>query len=148
MSSFFHIITQCFPHLATGYEFDYVFDWTVLKYKQGQKPQHVPGAAITPENPEHLDKRTGVHPNESHEQMGQSHMTGLAAKLQGQNMAASAREAPPTSSITPPVVQGRNDGNSRHIVRFDAFRQNQGFFSNTGSSSACFPTFPHNAPAK
>jgi hypothetical protein len=63
-------------------------------------------------------------------------------------MAASAREALPTSSITPPAVQGRNDGNSRHILRFDAFRQNQGFFSNTGSSSACFPTFPHNAPAK
>ncbi|KAM0913635.1 hypothetical protein ACQ4PT_012057 [Festuca glaucescens] len=143
-------VKRLFRDLFTrqGYEFDYVFDWTVLKYKQGQKPQHVPGAAITPENPEHLDKRTGVHPNESHEQMGQSHMTGLAAKLQGKNMSASAREAHPTSSIAPPVVQGRNDGNSRNIVRFDAFRQNQGFFSNTGSSSACFPTFPHNAPAK
>nr|XP_051223925.1 casein kinase 1-like protein 3 isoform X3 [Lolium perenne] len=100
-------VKRLFRDLFTsqGYEFDYVFDWTVLKYKQGQKPQ-------------------------------------------GQNMAASAREAPPISSITPPVVQGRNDGNSRNIVRFDAFRQNQGFFSNTGSSSACFPTFPHNAPAK
>ncbi|KAM0913634.1 hypothetical protein ACQ4PT_012057 [Festuca glaucescens] len=77
-------VKRLFRDLFTrqGYEFDYVFDWTVLKYKQGQKPQHVPGAAITPENPEHLDKRTGVHPNESHEQMGQSHMTGLAAKLQ------------------------------------------------------------------
>ena len=31
--------TQCSAHLATGYDFDYVFDWTVLKYKQGQKTQ-------------------------------------------------------------------------------------------------------------
>ena len=28
---------QNFTHFSTGYEFDYVFDWTVLKYKQGQK---------------------------------------------------------------------------------------------------------------
>jgi hypothetical protein len=60
-------------------------------------------------------------------------------------MADNAREAPPTSVS---AVQGRNDGNSRHIVRFDAFQQNQGFVSKTGSSSACFPTFPHNAPVK
>ena len=52
-------------------------------------------------------------------------------------MAASARNENP-----------KNDGNSRHIVRIDAFHQNQGFDSNTGSPSACFPTLPHNAPAR
>lgn len=124
-----------------GYDFDYVFDWTVLKYKQGQKTQHVPGATITRAIPTHLDKRAGVngdvHPNEAHEQMESSHMTGSAAQLQRQNMAASARNENP-----------KNDGNSRHIVRIDAFHQNQGFDSNTGSPSACFPTLPHNAPAR
>ncbi|VAH74930.1 unnamed protein product [Triticum turgidum subsp. durum] len=69
-----------------GYDFDYVFDWTVLKYKQGQKTQHVPGATITRAIPTHLDKRAGVngdvHPNEAHEQMESSHMTGSAAQLQ------------------------------------------------------------------
>uniref|UniRef100_A0A453EIC8 Uncharacterized protein n=1 Tax=Aegilops tauschii subsp. strangulata TaxID=200361 RepID=A0A453EIC8_AEGTS len=78
-----------------------------------------------------------VHPNEAHEQMESSHMTGSAAQLQRQNMAASARNENP-----------KNDGNSRHIVRIDAFHQNQGFDSNTGSPSACFPTLPHNAPAR
>uniref|UniRef100_A0A453EI78 Uncharacterized protein n=1 Tax=Aegilops tauschii subsp. strangulata TaxID=200361 RepID=A0A453EI78_AEGTS len=77
---------QCSAHLATGYDFDYVFDWTVLKYKQGQKTQHVPGATITRAIPTHLDKRAGVngdvHPNEAHEQMESSHMTGSAAQLQ------------------------------------------------------------------
>lgn len=124
-----------------GYDFDYVFDWTVLKYKQGQKTQHVPGATIARAIPAHLDKRAGVngdvHPNEAHEQMESSHMTGSAAQLQRQNMAASARNENP-----------KNDGNSRHIVRIDAFHQNQGFDSNTGSPSACFPTLPHNAPAR
>ncbi|KAM3329536.1 hypothetical protein ACQJBY_026532 [Aegilops geniculata] len=129
-----------------GYDFDYVFDWTVLKYKQGQKTQHVPGATIARAVPTHLDKRAGVngdvHPNEAHEQMESSHMTGLFLdiideRIRRQNMAASARNENP-----------KNDGNSRHIVRIDAFHQNQGFDSNTGSPSACFPTLPHNAPAR
>lgn len=63
-------------------------------------------------------------------------------------MAASARNENPTSCVALPGVPGKNDGNSRHIVRIDAFHQNQGFDSNTGSPSACFPTFPHNAPAR
>ncbi|XP_044975519.1 casein kinase 1-like protein 3 isoform X2 [Hordeum vulgare subsp. vulgare] len=134
-----------------GYDFDYVFDWTVLKYKQGQKTQHVPGATVTRAIPTHLDKRTGVngdvHPNEAHEQMESSHMTGSAAQLQGQNMAASARNENPMC-VALPGVPGKNDGNSKHIVRIDAFHENQGFDSNTGSPSACFRTFPHNAPAR
>lgn len=38
VSKFFLLFkTNTFRHFSTGYEFDYVFDWTVLRYKQDQK---------------------------------------------------------------------------------------------------------------
>ncbi|KQK03424.1 casein kinase 1-like protein 3 isoform X2 [Brachypodium distachyon] len=132
---------------SQGYEFDFVFDWTVLKLKQAQKSQHG-GPAVTRATPAHLDRRAGVngdvHPNEAaHEQMGSNHMTGPAALLQGQHMDVSAKKADPISSVALPGAQWRNDGTSRRIVQFDASHHNQGFVSNTGSSTACFRTSPH-----
>uniref|UniRef100_K3XJF5 non-specific serine/threonine protein kinase n=1 Tax=Setaria italica TaxID=4555 RepID=K3XJF5_SETIT len=43
-------VKRLFRDLFTreGYEFDYVFDWTVLKYKQGQKQKQSPGAPARP----------------------------------------------------------------------------------------------------
>jgi len=43
-------VKRLFRDLFTrqGYEFDYIFDWTVLKYKQGQKQKRSPGAPARP----------------------------------------------------------------------------------------------------
>jgi len=43
-------VKRLFRDLFTrqGYEFDYVFDWTVLKYKQGQKQKRSPGVPARP----------------------------------------------------------------------------------------------------
>lgn len=63
--------------------------------------------------------------------------------IQGQHMDVSAKKADPISSVALPGAQWRNDGTSRRIVQFDASHHNQGFVSNTGSSTACFRTSPH-----
>uniref|UniRef100_A0A0E0MTI3 non-specific serine/threonine protein kinase n=1 Tax=Oryza rufipogon TaxID=4529 RepID=A0A0E0MTI3_ORYRU len=149
-------VKRLFRDLFTrqGYEFDYVFDWTVLRYKQGQKVQHGSGATITRATPGDLDKTAGVNGafphNEAREQTGPSHLAGSAAQLQVKR--STERGAHPniqhTENITQdmtarkhlaasvlPGAEWRKDGNSRQLGQLDALHQKQSFVSNNGSSS-------------
>ncbi|XP_062189035.1 casein kinase 1-like protein 3 isoform X2 [Phragmites australis] len=164
-------VKRLFRDLFTrqGYEFDYVFDWTVLKYKQGQKQKHGPGAPITRPIPTDVHKQAGVngvfHHNEAQAHVGTNHPAGTATQLQGkqttdkdpnssgqppQNLRQDmdAGKAQLTTSVALPSSWWRDNGSSRQIGQFDAFHHNQGFVSMTSSSSNWLPTFQHNAPAK
>ncbi|GJN06539.1 hypothetical protein PR202_ga24274 [Eleusine coracana subsp. coracana] len=154
-------VKRLFRELFTrqGYEFDYVFDWTILKFKQGQKQRHGPGDPVT------RPVSANIHKNAAQEHVVTSHPAGPAALLQGnqatdkdpnftaqqaenvrQDMAAGKDQK--ITSIAPPSSHWRNDGSSRQIGQFDAFHHNQGFLNITGPSNNWPPTFQHNAPAK
>ncbi|KAK3159645.1 hypothetical protein QOZ80_1BG0049280 [Eleusine coracana subsp. coracana] len=164
-------VKRLFRELFTrqGYEFDYVFDWTILKFKQGQKQRHGPGDPVTRPVSANIHKNAAVngafHHNEAQEHVVTSHPAGPAALLQGnqatdkdpnftaqqaenvrQDMAAGKDQK--ITSIAPPSSHWRNDGSSRQIGQFDAFHHNQGFLNITGPSNNWPPTFQHNAPAK
>ncbi|KAL6850219.1 hypothetical protein ACP4OV_020846 [Aristida adscensionis] len=167
-------VKRLFRDLFTrqGYEFDYVFDWTVLKYKQKQRDNfwnwicsaksyknQCSGAPITRPIPE------DVHKQAEREHVGTSHKTGPAMHLQGkqaterdpnsrmvrlenlrQDMAAG--KAHLTTSVALPTSQWRQDDSSRQTSHLNDFHHNQGFASITGSSSNWLPTFDHSGPAK
>ncbi|GJN38214.1 hypothetical protein PR202_gb27236 [Eleusine coracana subsp. coracana] len=164
-------VKRLFRELFTrqGYEFDYVFDWTILKFKQGQKQKRGPGDPVTRPVSANIHKNAAVngafHHNEAQEHVVTSHPAGPAALLQGnqatdkdpnftaqqaenlrQDMAAG--KAQKITSIAPPSSHWRNDGSSRQIGQFDAFHRNQGFVNITGPSNNWPPTFQHNTPAK
>lgn len=43
-----NFLTLFFPYwYMTGYEFDYVFDWTILKYQQAQKTRVQPHISVS-----------------------------------------------------------------------------------------------------
>jgi len=153
---------------SQGYEFDYVFDWTVLKYRQGQKQKQSPGAPIARPIHAHVQKQAGVngvfHHNEAQEHVETSRPAGQAAQSQGkqainndrnpnvrhtmnlaQDMAAGKAQL--TTSVALPSSQWKNYSDSRSKGQFDAVHHNQGTVNIT-SSSNMLPTFQHNAPAK
>ncbi|OIV95858.1 hypothetical protein TanjilG_06834 [Lupinus angustifolius] len=67
-----------------GYEFDYVFDWTILKYQQSQKNRvqprisPVPGASNSRAMPMDLDNRQG----DASERIKSGNATGSGVKIQ------------------------------------------------------------------
>ncbi|KAG5007690.1 hypothetical protein AAZX31_09G176300 [Glycine max] len=68
-----------------GYEFDYVFDWTILKYKQAQKNRvqphisTVPGTSSSPAMPMDVDNHRG---DVSAERIKSGNVTGSGVKIQ------------------------------------------------------------------
>ncbi|NP_001151462.2 Casein kinase 1-like protein 3 [Zea mays] len=155
--------------ISQDYEFDYVFDWTVLKYKQGHKQKQSPGAPIARPIQAHGPKQAGVNGvinhNEAQEHVETSRPTGQAAWSQDkqatnndrnpdvrhtvnlrQDMAAGKAQL--TTSVALPSSQWKNYSDSRHKGQFDAVHHNQGIVNITSSSNSWLPTFQHNAPGK
>ncbi|XP_014514943.1 casein kinase 1-like protein 3 [Vigna radiata var. radiata] len=68
-----------------GYDFDYVFDWTILKYQQAQKNRAqprmstVPGASNSPAVPMDVDNNRG---DVSAERIKSGNVTGSGVKIQ------------------------------------------------------------------
>ncbi|XP_039845789.1 casein kinase 1-like protein 4 isoform X3 [Panicum virgatum] len=139
-----------------GYEFDYVFDWTVLKYKQGQKQKRSPGAPARPIQ--------DVQKQAAREHVETSHPTWQAAESQGKQATDKDRNSSmqhtvnlrqdvddgkvQLMSVPLPSSLWKNDGDSRQKGQFDAVYHNQGFVNITSSSNSWLPTSQHNAPAK
>ncbi|KAF8643697.1 hypothetical protein HU200_066760 [Digitaria exilis] len=161
-------VKRLFRDLFTrqGYEFDYVFDWTVLKHKQSQKQRQSPGVPARLIQAD-AQKQAGVngvfHHNEAGEHVETSHPAGQAAQSQGkqtsdkdrnsnvqrsvnlrQNMAA---EKAQLTSASLPSSLWNNDGDSRQKGQSDDVHNNHGFVNISGSSNGWLPTL-HNAPAK
>ncbi|CAL4959164.1 unnamed protein product [Urochloa decumbens] len=162
-------VKRLFRDLFTrqGYEFDYVFDWTVLKYKQGQKQKQSPGASSRPIRAD-VQKQAGVngvfHHNEAREHVEMSHPAGQSVQSQGKQPTDKDQNSSMqrTVHLSQDVVAGKaqltsaplpssrwkNYGDSRQKGKFDAVHHNQGFVNITDSSNGWIPTFQHNAPAK
>ncbi|CAO2181506.1 unnamed protein product [Urochloa humidicola] len=162
-------VKRLFRDLFTrqGYEFDYVFDWTVLKYKQGQKQKQSPGVPARPIRAD-VQKQAGVngafHHNEAREHVETNHPAGQTVQSQGkqatdkdQNSSMQctvnlsqdvAHGKAQLTSVPHPSSQWKNDGDSRQKGQFDAVHHNRGFVNITGSSNGRIPTFQHNASAK
>ncbi|KAG2585989.1 casein kinase 1-like protein 4 isoform X2 [Panicum virgatum] len=161
-------VKRLFRDLFTrqGYEFDYVFDWTVLKYKQGQKQKRSPGVPARPIQ-EDVQKQAGVNGvfhSEAREHVETSHPTWQAAESQGKQATDKDQNSSmqhtvnlrqdvddgkaQLTSVALPSSLWKNDGDSRQKGQFDAVHHNQGFVNITGSSNSWLPTFKHNAPAK
>ncbi|KAJ1281861.1 hypothetical protein BS78_03G006000 [Paspalum vaginatum] len=167
-------VKRLFRDLFTrqGYEFDYVFDWTVLRYKQGQKQKQSPGAPIARPIQAGAQKQAGAngvcHHNKARdcrEHVETSDPAGQAEQSQGKQATDSDRnsnvqrtmnlrqdmaggKAQLTTSVKLPSSLWKNDGDSRQNGQFDAAYRDQGFVNIIGSSNSRLPTFQHNAQAK
>ncbi|ONM28234.1 Casein kinase I isoform delta-like [Zea mays] len=142
--------------ISQDYEFDYVFDWTVLKYKQGHKQKQSPGAPIARPIQAHGPKQAGVNGvinhNEAQEHVETSRPTGQAAWSQDkqatnndrnpdvrhtvnlrQDMAAGKAQL--TTSVALPSSQWKNYSDSRHKGQFDAVHHNQGIAKKGGKGT-------------
>ncbi|KAG4391657.1 hypothetical protein GLYMA_05G228700v4 [Glycine max] len=66
-----------------GYDFDYVFDWTILKYQQSQK-NPVPGASNSRAIPMDIDNHQGLNSYSGHvkERIRAGDATGSGVKIQ------------------------------------------------------------------
>nr|CAD1843419.1 unnamed protein product [Ananas comosus var. bracteatus] len=159
-----------------GYEFDYIFDWTILKYQQAQKSkaqtQFSPGSGVTTSRaiPMEVDKHKGISggppPGEVTEYMGPSNAARPAVRMQFKSAAdkhissenhgfdnlrvgtSTEKVQLPPSSFALPGIPRRNEISSKQPDRNDASRHSQGFVSNVGSSSSWLPTLQRNASAK
>ncbi|KAG5060760.1 hypothetical protein JHK87_001789 [Glycine soja] len=74
-----------------GYEFDYVFDWTILKYQQAQKNRvqsrisTVPGTSSSPAMPMDVDNHRGINAylgDVTAERIKSGNVTGSGVKIQ------------------------------------------------------------------
>ncbi|XP_073000484.1 casein kinase 1-like protein 4 [Typha latifolia] len=160
-----------------GFDFDYIFDWTILKYQQAQKtksqPRISPGNGVTSSRaiPMDVDKHRGVnngpHLDEVVERIGPSnvahhpavrmHFKSTADKnlssdnqrLENLRVGTSTEKVQlPSSSFALPGAPRRNAISSTNSKPNDVSNYSQGYVSNLGSSSSWIPTLQRNASAK
>ncbi|KAJ6794175.1 casein kinase 1-like protein 3 [Iris pallida] len=157
-----------------GYEFDYIFDWTVLKYQQAQRTKPQPrfspalGGTSSRAIPMDVDKHQvpgghGVsHPSEVVECIGPSNAARPAVRMQFKSPAdrnlISANQHLEKMRVGPNVdkvnVPSTSFGLSKNVVsskqsgHTDASHIGQGLESNFGSSSSWIPRLQRNASAK
>ncbi|KAJ6795531.1 casein kinase 1-like protein 3 [Iris pallida] len=161
-----------------GYEFDYVLDWTILKYQQAQKTKPQPrfsppsGGMSSRAMPMDVDKHqdSGGHdvsrPSKVVELIGPSNVVRPAVQMQFKSAAdrnvnsdnqrlEKMRVEPNVDKANMPATSfGLSKGPKKNVVsskpsgHADALHLGQGLGSNFGSSSGWNPTLQRNASAK
>ncbi|XP_008803534.2 casein kinase 1-like protein 4 isoform X1 [Phoenix dactylifera] len=159
-----------------GFEFDYIFDWSILKYQQSQRTKAQPrfspasGGMTSQAIPMDIDKHQGVNdvtcPDDTTKRIGPSNAGRPTVQMQFKSSAdknlisdkqhlekmrvgttAENAEVPPTSFALPGASK-RNILSSKQSGPADASHLGQGSGSNFGSSSSWIPTLQRNASAK
>ncbi|CAK9163225.1 unnamed protein product [Ilex paraguariensis] len=151
-------LKRLFRELFTreGYEFDYIFDWTILKYQQAQKSKTrphvspVPGESSSRAVQMDVDKHQGnnaTYPAEVTERMRSSNPVSPRIRMQfksppgrnissdnplERNIVSSARM--PSTSFSPAPVPKRNA--SKPGLPADTTNPDQGHSDNIGPSSS------------
>ncbi|XP_042411183.1 casein kinase 1-like protein 4 [Zingiber officinale] len=152
-----------------GYEFDFIFDWTILKYQQAQRTRCQPrsspvsGGMTSRAIPMDVDKQATSSSNIPHadgvtERMGPSNAARPAVQMQLKHIAernissdvdrldklragtSSGRPHVPSTSFAFPGSTKKHALNSRQSGPTDV--------SHVGSSSSWLPTLQRNASAK
>ncbi|KAJ6800013.1 casein kinase 1-like protein 3 [Iris pallida] len=161
-----------------GYKYDYIFDWTILKYQQAQRAKPQPrfspasGGTSSRAMPMDVEKHqvSGAHdvshPSEVVEHIGPSNVVRPAVRMQVKPAAESnvnsdnqrlekMRVEPnvdkvnmPSTSFGLPNVPKKNVVSSKPSGHIDTSHLGQGLGSNVGSSSGWNPTLQRNASAK
>ncbi|KAJ6799300.1 casein kinase 1-like protein 3 [Iris pallida] len=159
-----------------GYEFDYIFDWTVLKYQQAQRtkpqPRFSPASGGTSSRavPMDVDKHQGRHdvslPGEVVERIGPINAARPAVQMQFKSAAdrnfisdnqrlEKMRVGTIVDKVNMPSTSfGLSNAPKRNVViskpsgHTDASHIGQGLGSNFVSSSSWTPTLQRNASAK
>ncbi|KAK1315114.1 Casein kinase I isoform delta-like [Acorus calamus] len=152
-----------------GYEFDYIFDWTILKYQQAQKtkpqPRFSPASGLTSTRaiPMDVDKRQGV----TVERISSSNAARATVHMQFNNASdknpsihnlhsEKLRLGPqvaekftiPSTSFAPPGMPNKNFTSSKPVPQNDMAYHGEGRGGVVGPSSSWIPTLQRNASAK
>ncbi|KAJ0989416.1 hypothetical protein J5N97_007772 [Dioscorea zingiberensis] len=106
-----------------GYDFDYIFDWTILKYQQAQrtKPQPqihprfspAPGGMSSRANPMDVDKHQGTHDASYPVEAGPSNVGRPAVRMQFKTTADKNLNS---DVLAEKIVSGTNEATSVHPV--------------------------------
>lgn len=153
-----------------GYEFDYIFDWTILKYQQAQKTKNQPrlspvaggtsNRAIPMDTDKHQGGNVASHTAEFSERVGPSNgrpgirmqfKSAIDQRLGNDN---SAEKAVPSNSTEkthmPSSSFGMPGASKRHPSKptFEHAIPSGATFSRAGQSSSWFPSLQRNHSAK
>lgn len=156
-----------------GYDFDYIFDWTILKYQQAQrtKPQPqlqprfspVPGGMSSRAIPMDVEKHQGTNDASYPAEAGPSNVGRPAVRMQfkttsDRNLNSDGRtekivastnvDKMPSTSFALPSAPKKNIGSSKQLRPPDSSQPGNVLGSNYGSSSSWIPTLQRNASAK
>ncbi|XP_042486625.1 casein kinase 1-like protein 3 [Macadamia integrifolia] len=152
-----------------GYEFDYIFDWTILKYQQAQKTKSQPrvspvsGGNSSRALPMDVDKNQGgnnaSHSAEVTERVISSNAARPGVRMQfksstektstAENNAVSnfpEKVQMPSTSFAVPGASKRNA--PKPMVPLEAAHLGHGFGSKIGPSSSWLPSLQRNSSAK
>ncbi|KAL0904075.1 hypothetical protein M5K25_026146 [Dendrobium thyrsiflorum] len=159
-----------------GYEFDYIFDWTILKYQQANKTKPQPrfspvsGGTSARATPMDVDKRqvsgAGDCDEDVTERVGPSNVTRPTVRMQfkaagDKNLASDSQRLGKlrvgtgtdkvhmsSTSFVLPSISKKNVVGSNPSGTTDASHVARGSGGNSGSSSSWLPPLQRNASAK
>ncbi|CAM8935734.1 hypothetical protein QQ045_012486 [Rhodiola kirilowii] len=126
-----------------GYEFDYIFDWTILKYQQSQKsrsqprPSPAPGESSTNPMTMNLDKH----------QVGMSHPTGVTERIRSGNAAGPGVRMQFKAATGNSNFDGRPDKNAVMDTQMNSVSFSHAGVSKRNISKAVLPSDNSTNPA-